>query len=152
MVASLVDTHIHTWDFSKAEYNWLKGDESVLNRSYAIEELEELKETATVTEGILVQAANNFEDTNWMLEVAASNEWIMGVVGWVPLMDPAATEKALQHYSKNKYFKGVRHLIHNEADPKWLLQEKVVESLALLAGMNFTYDVVGINSQHLRLR
>jgi L-fuconolactonase len=149
MIASIIDTHINIWDFTKAEYAWLKGDRSILNRNYAIEELDKAWQSIPITEGVLVQAANNFEDTNWMLEVASKNDWITGVVGWVPLDNPAEASKALQHYSKNPLFKGVRHLIHNESDPSWLLQQEVLESLGMLAEMNFTYDVVGINSQHL---
>jgi L-fuconolactonase len=149
MIASIIDTHIHIWDFTKAEYAWLKGDRSILNRNYTIEELDKARQAIPITEGVLVQAANNFEDTNWMLEVAAKNDWITGVVGWVPLNNPAGSLKALQHYSSNPLFKGVRHLIHNEDDPSWLLQPEVLESLGMLAEMNLTYDVVGINSQHL---
>src|SRR5215210_1447178 len=124
----LIDTHLHVWNFERAEYEWLRNDTSILNRSYHIEELAEERLDAGVTEGVLVQAANNFEDTDWMLEVAAGTPWITGVVGWVPLTDPGETEKALAgNYLSNSYFKGVRHLIHDEADPRWLLQEKVLE-------------------------
>ncbi|MCU7549669.1 amidohydrolase family protein [Chitinophagaceae bacterium LB-8] len=147
---NLIDTHIHIWNFDKAQYKWLEGDTSILNRTYHIEELEEDRLAAGVSGGILVQAANNFEDTDWMLEVAANNDWLKGVVGWLPLNDPAATEIALtEKYLKNRLFKGVRHLIHNEADPKWLLQEEVMESLQILEAHNIPYDVVGIIPAHI---
>ncbi|WP_431210838.1 hypothetical protein ACQ86N_33510 [Puia sp. P3] len=48
-----------------------------------------------MTEGVLVQAANNREDTEWMLKVAGSADWITGVVGWVPLMEPSETGRIL---------------------------------------------------------
>lgn len=106
---------------------------------------------AHVTEGILVQAANNFADTDMMLETAAGTDWIKGVVGWLPLMDPDATEKVLtEKYLKNKYFKGCRHLIHNETNAEWLLQDNVIESLKRLAAYNIPYDIVGINNEHLK--
>ena len=150
MIASLVDTHIHIWDFTKASYDWLKGDQSILNRSYGIEALGKVRLTAGVTEGVLVQAANNFEDTNWMLQVAEKTNWISGVVGWVPLINPSESEKALAYYTLNPYFKGVRHLIHNEPDAHWLLQEHVLKSLAMLVDRDLSYDVVGINNNHLK--
>jgi L-fuconolactonase len=146
----MTDTHIHIWDFEKAEYEWLKGNTSILNRVYAIEDLEAERKKAGVTAGILIQAANNFEDTDWMLEVAANTEWIKGVVGWLPLTDPAATDKAWKEkYSGNNYFKGVRHLIHDEPDPRWLLQPKVISSLKLLVEFDLAYDVVGVRNVHL---
>jgi L-fuconolactonase len=36
----IVDTHVHIWDFDRAEYSWLKGSTSILNRTYRVEELE----------------------------------------------------------------------------------------------------------------
>ncbi len=147
----IIDTHIHAWNFDKANYPWLDGNTSVLNRTYHIEEIEEERKAVHVTGGILVQASNNLEDTNWMLDVAASTEWIQGVVGWLPLTNPAATQKLLEEkYLQEKYFKGVRHLIHDEADPTWLLKPAVLESLKLLASYNISYDVVGVLPGHIR--
>jgi L-fuconolactonase len=145
----IIDTHVHAWNFDKAKYSWLDGDTTILNRTYNIEELEEERVEAGVTDGILVQAANNFEDTDWMLEIAAKNEWIKGVVGWLPLMYPDNTAVALDEYKSNRYFKGVRHLIHDEKDPRWLLQEEVLESLRVLASNNIPFDLVGVLPVHI---
>jgi L-fuconolactonase len=85
-----------------------------------------------------------------MLQVAADNEWIKGVVGWLPLTDTVATENALEEkYGKENYFKGVRHLIHDEQNPRWLLQPAVIESLRILAQKNIPFDVVGVSPQHI---
>jgi L-fuconolactonase len=150
MSQCIVDTHVHVWNFERADYLWLKGDISILNRSYHIEELDKEKKKAAVTDGVLVQAANNFEDTDWMLEVAERNEWIKGVVGWLPLMDPQQTAKALgEKYYNQKYFKGVRHLIHDEPDSKWLIQNEVLESLQILSDYHLPYDIVGILPEHI---
>lgn len=150
MAQQIIDTHIHCWNFSKAEYQWLKNDTSILNRTYNIGEIEEERLLAGITGGVLVQSANNFEDTDWMLEVAANKEWIKGVVGWFPLMSTEATNKSFNgKYIANAFFKGVRHLIHDEPDPKWLLQKQVLESLKLLAANNLTYDVVGVLPEHI---
>jgi L-fuconolactonase len=150
MPECIIDTHVHVWNFDRVRYEWLEGDTSVLNRSYHIEELEEQRLPAGVTGGILVQAANNREDTDWMLEVAANTDWINGVVGWLPLMDPEAAGLALEEYLHNPYFKGVRHLIHNEPDETWLLQPAVLESLSILASYNVPYDLVGIKTGHIK--
>jgi len=146
----LADTHVHIWDFNRAEYAWLHGNTSILNRTYSIEELEIERFEIGIKKGILVQAANNFEDTDWMLHVAVNTDWIAGIVGWLPLIDPDATLKALQKkYGKENYFKGVRHLIHDERDPEWLLQPQVINSLQILADHNIPYDVVGVLPEHI---
>ncbi|HLZ86020.1 MAG TPA: hypothetical protein VKQ52_02215, partial [Puia sp.] len=66
----LVDTHIHVWNFDQADYPWLKGDTSILNRSYDLSGLEPQRSRAGVTSGVLVQAANNPGDTAWMVRTA----------------------------------------------------------------------------------
>ena len=151
MLDTIIDTHVHIWNFNQAEYAWLKGNTSVLNRNYELAELEKERQAAGVTGGILVQAANNREDTAWMLENAHASGWIKGVVGWLPLQDPEATGRLLAAgYGADPYFKGVRHLIHDEADPRWLLQDKVLESLRLLAEQGIPYDLVGVLPEHIR--
>ena len=146
----IIDTHIHIWDLERATYDWLKADTSILNRTYWLEELLPSFQSAKVTQGVLVQAANHMEDTELMLETARNHDQVAGVVGWLPLMDPVKTFGILdEKLLKEKYFKGVRHLIHNEPDPAWLLQSEVLESLQILAMHNIPYDVVGVKNDHL---
>lgn len=146
----IIDTHIHSWNFDKANYAWLEGNISILNRTYHIDEIEAERKDTGIAAGILVQAANNTEDTDWMLQVANEHEWIKGVVGWLPLNNPGKTLQLLEEkYKKENYFKGVRHLIHDEKDPAWLLQPSVMDSLKILASKNIPYDVVGVLPQHI---
>jgi L-fuconolactonase len=147
----IIDTHVHIWDLNKASYPWLKGDTSIINRTYAIEELEGHRKEANVTEGILVQASGNFEDTELMLETAEKKEWIKGVVAWLPLMNPSATQSILEEkYLENKYIKGIRHQIHDEADTRWLLQDTVIESLKILAKHDISFDIVAVLPAHIQ--
>ncbi|MEO5683008.1 MAG: amidohydrolase family protein [Chitinophagaceae bacterium] len=150
MLQPIIDTHIHTWDLERASYTWLKDDSSILNRSWSLNELNAVRGQTNVSAGILVQAAGNFEDTELMLETARANSWIKGVVGWLPLVDATATKKILEEkYNKEKYFKGVRHQVHDEPDPAWLLQPAVIKSLQLLASHDIAYDMVGISVAHI---
>ncbi len=150
MNRGIIDTHIHVWNFDKAEYDWLKNDTSILKRTYHIEEIEAERKAIGITGGVLVQATNNVQDTDWMLEVADKTAWIKGVVCWLPLMDPQETARLLQDvYLKNNYYKGIRHLIHDEPNADWLLQETVIESLKMLAKNNSPFDVVGVLPAHI---
>src|SRR4051812_10363286 len=117
----MIDTHVHIWDFNRARYQWLEHDTSILHRNYLIEELEPERIAAGVTAGVLMQAANTTEETNYMLEVAARTNWIKGVVGWLPLIEPEETDKLLEEkYAEVILFKGVRHLMYDEPSPQWL--------------------------------
>ncbi|MEP7109276.1 MAG: amidohydrolase family protein [Ferruginibacter sp.] len=150
MEHKIIDTHVHIWDLKNIRYPWLDGDTTILNRSYAIDELEPARKEAGITNGVFVQAEDSFADADYMLEMCETTPWMIGAVCWLPLLDPEATEKLLsEKYIKNKYFKGVRHLIHFNANPKWMLQEKVLESLSILVKYNLPYDVVGILTEHV---
>jgi L-fuconolactonase len=146
----IIDTHVHIWNLEKVDYPWLKGDESILNRTWRIEEIENERKRVGVIAGVLVQAAGNLEDTELLLETAGKTDWIAGVVAWLPLTDPNATQQILEErFLKEKYFKGVRHQVHDEKDTKWLLQPKVIESLRILADHQIPYDIVGIKPDHI---
>lgn len=146
----IIDTHVHVWDLRRADYPWLQGDTSLLKRSWTIEQLETERKEAGITSGVLVQASGNTEDTDLMLETAYKTEWIQGVVCWLPLKNTKATQLILdEKYLKGKYFKGVRHQIHDEKDPQWLLQPAVIESLKLLAAHDVPYDIVAVLPDHI---
>jgi len=147
----IIDTHVHVWDLEKADYPWLKGDNSILNRTWRIDEIAGEREKAGIVAGVLVQASGNLEDTDLMLETAYKTDWICGAVVWLPLMDVKATQRLLEErFLKESYFKGVRHQIHDEKNTEWLLQPSVLESLKLLASYKIPYDVVGILPAHIK--
>lgn len=149
-MSNIIDTHVHVWDLNRAAYPWLKGDQSILNNDWRIGQLEEERKKAGVTAGILVQASGNIEDTELMLETAYQTDWIKAVVAWLPLMDIKATQQLLEErFLKEKYFKGIRHQIHDEKDPAWLLQPAVLENLKVLADYDIPFDVVAVLPGHI---
>jgi L-fuconolactonase len=68
------------------------------------------------------------------------------VVGWLPLVDPDATLGAIRRLRSRGKLVGMRHLISNEADPRWLLQGSVLESLGLLAAADLVFDAIPVNA------
>ncbi|HEY6505388.1 MAG TPA: amidohydrolase family protein [Chitinophagaceae bacterium] len=146
----IIDTHIHVWNLGRAEYPWLQGANSLLNQTWLIEQIETERKEAGITSGVLVQASGNMEDTEVMLETARQTSWISGVVCWLPLKNTEATQQILEEkYLKEKYFKGVRHQIHDEKNPEWLLQPAVIESLQILAAHEIPYDIVAVLPSHI---
>ena len=57
-------------------------------RTFEPPDLEPQLAPAGVTHTVLVQAADSYADTEYMLEQAALYPWIIGVVGSVPLLLP----------------------------------------------------------------
>lgn len=146
----IVDCHQHFWDLDKVEYAWLVPEYGPIYRTFTPEELAPQLAAAGVDRTVLVQAANSFADTDAMLAQAAQYEWIGAVVGWVPLEDAAATARVLaERYLANPWFRGVRHLNHEEADPDWLVRPAVLDGLKVLAERQLVFEVVAVHPLHL---
>jgi L-fuconolactonase len=145
-----VDAHQHFWNLDKVEYPWLVPAYGPIYRTFEADELETLLAASGVEKTVIVQAMDSYEDTDYMLETASRYDWIAGVVGWVPLNKPDEAARKLELYAKNPLFKGVRHLIHEEKDPDWVVGDKVIEGLKLLAAFGLTFDVVAVFPNHLK--
>jgi L-fuconolactonase len=145
----IIDAHQHVWNLDRVEYPWLTPDLGPIYRTFEEFDLEPQLGEAGVTGTVLVQAMDSYADTDFMLEVAGRWPRVVGVVGWVPLTRPEEAADALDHYRADPRFVGVRHLIHNDPDPDWLLRDDVRDGLALLAERGLTYDVVAELPRHL---
>ncbi len=146
---TIIDAHQHMWDPARAEYDWLGPDLAPINRAIEFDELLPLLEATGVTHTVLVQSADNDDDTRYMLEVAAAHPEVAAVVGWVPLDDPAGVASRLPSLLANPVFSGIRNLIHTKPDPDWLLRPDVNESLGRLAVAGVSFDVVSVLPRHL---
>jgi L-fuconolactonase len=145
-----IDTHQHFWNLSEAEYPWLTPAYGPIYNTFHPRDLAPLISQAGISKTVLVQSANSYEDTASMLTHADYNDWIGAVVGWVDLLNPDATQKRLEQYRQHPKFRGIRHLIHDEPDPDWVVQEVVIESLKILASHNLTFDIVAVFPNHIR--
>lgn len=89
---------------------------------------------------IAVQADQSIEETKFLLNHAAKNSFIKGVVGWVDLCDRNVKD-TLEYYTKNPLFKGVRHIL--QAEPNgFLLGENFQNGINKLKDFNLTYDIL----------
>ena len=145
-----VDTHQHFWNLDEVAYPWLVPAYGPIYRDFTPAELEPQLQAAGVDKTVIVQSMDSYADTDSMLAIAEAHDWVAGVVGWAPLHDPAEAAKKLEEYTQNPYFKGIRHLIHEESNPDWVLQKQVIEGLGLLAERDLTFDVVAVFPNHLK--
>jgi L-fuconolactonase len=145
----IIDTHVHAWDLEKVAYSWLDGNNTILNQTFSLDELEPQHQELGITGGIMVQAANNLEDTKSMLALCREKDWLLGAVGWIPLKEPGISEEKIQEMAIEPYFLGIRHLIHDEPDPHWLLNPEVIHSFSYLEKSKIPFDVVANKPEHL---
>jgi L-fuconolactonase len=150
MAVRKIDTHQHFWNLETGTYPWLTPAAGPLFRTYEPEELEPQLRAAGIDATVLVQAADSYEDTDAMLRQAERYPWIGAVIGWVPLLRPTEAAAALDRYMGHAKFRGIRHLIHDESDPNWVLQDQVMEGLQAIADRKLIFEVVAVFPNHLK--
>lgn len=140
-----VDAHHHLWDLTVREQSWMVGPElEPIRRSFGIDDLEPVAEAAGVTATVVVQTVSVPAETPEFLEIAAGNELIAGVVGWVDLTSPEVSETlaALKERPDGSWLKGIRHQVHDETDPRWLCRPDVRKGLAAVGEAGLVYDLL----------
>lgn len=147
---TVIDAHQHLWNLDRARYDWLgRPEEAPINRTIEWPELEPLMRQTPIARTVLVQAADNAEDTTYMFEVAGEHPQVAGVVAWVPLDRPDDAADQLQDLSRRPRFAGIRTLIHDQPDPDWMLRPDVTRGLALLEDARVPFDVCAVLPRHL---
>lgn len=144
-----IDAHLHFWNLETGHYPWLTPEAGPIFRTFTPEEVIPQLGAAGVGGAVLVQAMDSYEDTESMLAQADAYDFVAAVVGWVPLDRPDEAARALERYAAHPKFAGVRHLIHDDPDPDWVIQHSVIEGLGLLAAAGLPFDVVAVLPRHL---
>jgi L-fucono-1,5-lactonase len=139
-----VDAHHHFWDPEAADYPWLSDDLAVIRRAFAPEDLEPELEAADIDATILVQTRSSLEETREFLQLAEATPFIRGVIGWVDLTTGTVAETiaALRSAPGGDRLVGIRHQVHDEPDPEWLLRDEVVDGIRAVGAADLVYDVL----------
>jgi L-fucono-1,5-lactonase len=136
----IVDSHQHFWDLERFDYPWMTDDLRPIRRSFGPQDLEPLLSERGVDRTIVVQAISSLDETRYLLELAAESDFVAGVVGWVDLADPGVRDVVAE--LREDHLVGVRHQVHDEPDPAWLLREEVQRGLGELAAAGLAYDLL----------
>jgi L-fuconolactonase len=145
-----IDAHQHFWDIESGRYAWPTPADGPIYRTFTPDDLQPELVAAGVDATVLVQTVDTLDDTDAMLATADRHAFIAAVVGWVPLTDAGSTTQALDARPDAR-LRGIRHLIHHERDPEWLLRDDVAAGLRVLAERGLAFDVVAVFPAHLGL-
>jgi L-fuconolactonase len=139
----IIDGHQHFWDPVRADYPWMKAAElAPIRRAFGPTDLAPLLQQNGIDASILVQCRSSVAETEEFLRIAAATSFVVGVVGWVDLTDAAVGETLarLRTWPGGDRLVGIRHQVHDEADPDWLLRDDVRRGLAAVFAHDLTYD------------
>jgi L-fuconolactonase len=136
----ILDTHQHFWKANRGDYHWMTPEVPILARDYLPGDLRPELQKAGVAQTILVQAAQTADETDFLLKIAEETDFVAGVIGWFDLEDenfPVAYEEKRKRHAK---LLGVRPMLQDLADDRWMLRKKVMENLGYLAERKIVFE------------
>ncbi|MDN3279189.1 amidohydrolase family protein [Frankia sp. RB7] len=139
----IIDAHQHFWDPARADYPWMEAPElAPIRRAFGPADLAPLLRANGIDASIVVQCRSSLAETEEFLGIAHATPSVIGVVGWADLTDAALgdTLDRLRGLPGGAKLVGIRHQVHDEADPDWLLRVDVQRGLAAVFARDLTYD------------
>jgi L-fuconolactonase len=145
----IVDAHHHFWNPTRIPQPWMTEEHDAINRAFEPADLEPLVRENDVIATVLVQSAAQDRDTDYMFEQIDGVSWIGAVVAWLRLDDAEAARNRLRELQAQPKLRGIRHLIHQELDPHWILGPSIQCALELLAEADVLLELPAEFPKHL---
>src|ERR1700689_5146045 len=142
-----IDAHQHFWIYSPDKYGWIDDSMAALRRDFLPNDLKRELESGGFHGSVAVQARQTLEETRWLLELAESSPWILGVVGWVDLRSPDVRSQ-LKVLAQNPKLVGIRHIVQSEPDDRFLMRPDFLRGISTLEEFDLAYDIL-IYTKHL---
>jgi len=141
----VIDSHHHFWRYTDADYGWIPPEWSIIKRDFLPADLQPEIAAAGVDGVISVQARQSLVETEWLLDFAARHAFIRGVVGWVPLIDPAV-ETHLDRFASAPKLRALRHVLQGEPDD-YMLRADFNRGISALTRRGLIYDILVLERQ-----
>lgn len=141
-----IDAHQHFWTYNPDEHGWIDGSMAAIRRDFLPGDLKPLLEANGFHGSVVVQVRQTVEETDWLLQLAKINPFILGVVGWIDLRSPRL-RSTLGSRARNRKLVGIRHIVQSEPD-EFLLQPDFLCGISQLEEFHLAYDIL-IYTKHL---
>ena len=142
-----IDAHHHFWHYNTQDYGWISDDMAVLRRDFLPADLKPELDRAGIDRVVSVQARQCVEETEWLLKLAEENDFIAGVVGWLPIASPDFPA-LLEKFAANPKLRAIRHVVQDEPDDRFILGEAFNRGIDRLLAAHLVYDIL-IFERHL---
>lgn len=135
-----LDAHQHFWRYDPIPYPWIPP-QSALARDWLPRDLAALQQPLGLNGSIAVQARQSLAESEWLLGLADADDRVKGVVGWVDLQSERV-DADLARLSRHPKFVGVRHVVQDEPDDRFLLRPAFLRGISRLKEFGLTYDIL----------
>ena len=144
-----IDSHQHFWHYNSRDYPWIDEARAALRVDYLPPTLHLLMAEAGIDGTVAVQARQIVDETEYLLRLADEYDFIRGVVGWLD-MRAEDFEAQLERFTDHPRLVGIRHIVHDEADDRFMLGGNFLRGLARLQDYDISYDLL-VFPRHLRV-
>jgi L-fuconolactonase len=143
----ILDSHQHFWRIDRPEQRWPDADWPLIHRDFLPEDLRTATEGLDMVGTVLVQSQPDDRDTDWLLDLAAADPLILGVVGWVALDDAQAPTRIAQLAAREKCV-GLRPMLQGIDDSNWILRDDLVPAIEAMLAHGLRFDAL-VQPRHL---
>lgn len=145
----ILDTHTHFYDPSRPQgVPWPDEKDSFLYRTVLPTELKSIAQPLGVTGTIVVEASPWVEDNEWVLNLAAKEPFIEGLVGHLKPGKPNFA-RDLERFAANRLFRGIRVGLWDI--PLAPESSAFIADLKQLAARDLSLDVLGGPAELVRI-
>ena len=138
---AIIDAHTHFYDPTRPEgVPWPPRDDKLLYRRVLPKDYRAQPVLRPVTGTMVVEASPWVEDNQWVLDLAAKETFIVGLVGNLPIGTKLFAGH-LKRFASNKLFRGIR--VRDRKLEGTLDDPAFVSDLKLLADYDLSLDLVG---------
>lgn len=140
-----IDSHHHVWDLSVREQGWMVGEAlNPIKKNFSINDLRQAVTGCGIDKTVVVQTVTNYDETPELLELADTDEFVAGVVGFLKI-DAADAISYLDKYESMRGFKylvGIRDIAHDYEDVGYLSKPQVIKNVQELGKRGLVYDLL----------
>ena len=142
-----IDTHQHFWHYRPQDLPWIGEHMPTLRQDRLPADNQQAMQACGVDAVMAVQASSAPEETDFLLQLAAQDARIVGVVGWADLMAPDLALQ-LDTWSAHPALRGLRHILQDEPAIATLVGDAAFNrGVSLLQQRQLVYDVLVFGHQ-----
>jgi L-fuconolactonase len=135
-----IDSHQHFWKYNSVRDSWITQEMGILRKDFLPGDLQPLLQRNKFDGCVAVQSDQSENETDFLLKLASSFDFIKGIVGWINLKAHDLDER-LEYYKQFSKLKGFRHIVQDERKG-FLLDPEFIAGVKALSSFDFTYDLL----------
>jgi L-fuconolactonase len=142
-----IDTHQHFWKMSQDGKILDDFRGRTIQRDFLPDDISPVLNRNGFDGCVAVQINPSEKETDFLITLAKTHDFIKGVVGWVDLQADDINER-LQWYKSFTLVKGFRHALEKEPSRDLMLHPRFKRGISALQRYGFSYDI-SINPDQL---